>query len=70
MTTAHKSAAFQWDDPLLLEQQLSADERAFYDAKLRTARYYFERLLPRSGAHFATLMSGSKTMMEFPDTAF
>jgi hypothetical protein len=49
---------------------LSADERAFYDAKLRTARYYFERLLPRSGAHFATLMSGSKTMMEFPDPAF
>ena len=32
MTTAHKSAAFQWDDPLLLEQQLSADERAVRDA--------------------------------------
>ncbi|KAB2963100.1 MAG: acyl-CoA dehydrogenase [Thermoanaerobaculia bacterium] len=50
--------------------KLSADERAFYDAKVRTARFFFERLLPRSGAHFATLMSGSKTMMEFPDTAF
>ena len=49
---------------------LTADERAFYDAKVRTARFFFERLLPRSGAHFATLMSGSRTMMEFPDTAF
>jgi hypothetical protein len=50
--------------------KLSRDEAAFYDAKLRTARFFFERLLPRSGAHFATLMSGSKTMMEFPDPAF
>ena len=50
--------------------KLSRDEAAFYDAKVRTARFFFERLLPRSGAHFATLMSGSRTMMEFPDTAF
>lgn len=49
---------------------LSAEERAFYDAKLRTARFFVERLLPRSSAHFANLMSGSRTMMEFPDSAF
>ena len=50
--------------------KLSKDELAFYDAKVRTARFFFERMLPRSGADFATLMSGSKTLMEFPDTAF
>lgn len=49
---------------------LSAEERAFYDAKLRTARFFVERLLPRGSAHFANLMSGSRTMMEFPDSAF
>lgn len=49
---------------------LSAEERAFYDAKLRTARFFVERLLPRGSAHFAALMSGSRTMMEFPDSAF
>jgi len=26
------AAAFHWDDPLLLEQQLSAEERAVRDA--------------------------------------
>lgn len=49
---------------------LSAEERAFYDAKLRTARFFVERLLPRTSGHFANLMSGSCTMMEFPDSAF
>ena len=44
MTTAHKSAAFQWDDPLLLEQQLSADERAVRDA---ARAYCQEKLGPR-----------------------
>ena len=36
--------AFQWDDPLLLEEQLSAEERLVRD----TARDYCqEKLLPR-----------------------
>jgi len=49
---------------------LTAEERAFYEAKLATARFFFARMLPRSSAHFAALMSGSKTLMEFPDPAF
>jgi len=46
-TTMHQSskmAAFRWDDPLLLEEQLSPDERMIRD----TARSYAqEKLLPR-----------------------
>jgi butyryl-CoA dehydrogenase len=49
---------------------LSADERLFYEAKLATARFFFARLAPRGGAHFAALMAGSKPLMEFPDAAF
>jgi butyryl-CoA dehydrogenase len=45
-------------------------EGAFYEAKLLTARFYMERLLPRSSACFASLMAGSGTMMAFPDAAF
>ena len=41
---ATKHAAFQWDDPLLLDQQLTDDERAVRDA----ARDYCQgRLAPR-----------------------
>ena len=39
-----KNAAFHWDDPLLLDQQLSDDERAVRDA---ARSYCQERLAPR-----------------------
>src|SRR4029077_13623858 len=41
---ATSKASFHWDDPLLLEQQLSADVRAVRDA---AAAYCSERLAPR-----------------------
>ena len=44
MTASPKSAAFQWDDPLLLEDQLSADERAVRDA---ARAYCQDKLAPR-----------------------
>src|ERR1043165_4192914 len=46
MSQASKAAkaAFHWDDPLLLEQQLSADERAVRDA---ARAYCQDRLAPR-----------------------
>ena len=42
----------------------------FYEAKLATARFYMQRILPRTGALFATVMAGSASLMEFPDSAF
>ena len=41
---ATTKASFHWDDPLLLDQQLSGDERAVRDA---AAAYCQERLAPR-----------------------
>ncbi|MEO8080251.1 MAG: acyl-CoA dehydrogenase family protein, partial [Caldimonas sp.] len=41
---AKSKASFHWDDPLLLEQQLSDDERAVRDA---AAAYCQDRLAPR-----------------------
>jgi glutaryl-CoA dehydrogenase len=41
---AKAKASFHWDDPLLLEQQLSDDERAVRDA---AHAYAQDRLLPR-----------------------
>lgn len=52
------------------QQKLEGEERGFYQAKLDTARFYMERILPQSGALFATLMSGSRTMMAFEDDQF
>jgi alkylation response protein AidB-like acyl-CoA dehydrogenase len=45
-------------------------ERAFYEAKLATARFFVQRMLPRTGGLFAQVMSGGRSIMEFPDAAF
>jgi alkylation response protein AidB-like acyl-CoA dehydrogenase len=42
----------------------------FYAAKLTTARYYAERILPDASAHLAKLKTGAATLMEMPAEAF
>ncbi|RQZ18754.1 acyl-CoA dehydrogenase [Burkholderia sp. Bp9031] len=44
MTNEHKSISFQWDDPLLMDQQLGEDERMVRDS---AHAYCQERLAPR-----------------------
>ena len=52
-----------------IEKQ-GGDDNAFYAAKIITARFFMERVLPQNGALFAAIMSGANTMMEFPDDTF
>ena len=49
---------------------LSQDEKGFYQAKIATAHFFMERVLPQTGSLFSAIMVGGKTMMEFPDDAF
>ncbi len=49
-----------------LEQAPEGPERQFYTGKLVTARFYFERLLPRTLALAASLRSGVANLPEFP----
>lgn len=46
------------------------DETEFYSAKLATARFYFERILPQVGALLAQIKAGKASMMELEATAF
>ena len=46
------------------------DEAGFYQAKIATAHFFMERVLPQTGSLFSAIMVGGKTMMEFPDDAF
>ncbi len=43
---------------------------SFYEGKIATARFFMDRLLPDTGARFAMVMAGGRSMMEFPDDAF
>jgi alkylation response protein AidB-like acyl-CoA dehydrogenase len=45
------------------------DNDGFYEAKLGTARFFMERLLPQCGALSAAIMAGGRSMMEFDEAA-
>ena len=48
-----------------------AGERApFYEAKLKTARFYFGRVLPQVNALNLAILSGAKPIMDYPVEAF
>jgi len=45
-------------------------DAAFLRAKLFTARFYLERLLPRTRAHAATMLSGADNLMDLDEAHF
>jgi butyryl-CoA dehydrogenase len=47
-----------------------AEQDAFYRAKLGTARFYMERLLPQTSGLAQAIAAGGKTMMAFEEAAF
>jgi butyryl-CoA dehydrogenase len=47
-----------------------AEADSFHKAKVLTARFYMERLLPQTGALLSAITAGGKTMMAFEEAAF
>ena len=41
-----------------------------YTAKLQTARFYFQRILPRTRTHVATMLSGANNLMDMKEEDF
>ncbi|QEA39553.1 acyl-CoA dehydrogenase [Pistricoccus aurantiacus] len=44
-------------------ESLGGSEEAFYQGKLATARFYYQRLLPRTQAHAAMIKAGARPLM-------
>ncbi|MEW9856750.1 acyl-CoA dehydrogenase C-terminal domain-containing protein [Novosphingobium sp. M1R2S20] len=56
----------------LAQEKLASgsDEAAFYKAKIATARFFFDRLLPQATTAFLAIKSGKASMMALDDAAF
>ncbi len=52
------------------EAHLEGDETGFYRAKRDTARFYFDRLAPQSGALMSAIMAGGASINDFDAEAF
>ncbi len=45
-------------------------DASFYEAKLATARFFFDRILPETAGLFAAIKAGKASTMALPDAAF
>ena len=64
--------AYMWAraaDVALPKSRNGGDPDGFYKAKLGTARFFMERILPQSTGLFGAIMAGGRSMMEFDEAA-
>ncbi|MBI1779080.1 MAG: acyl-CoA dehydrogenase C-terminal domain-containing protein [Proteobacteria bacterium] len=63
--------AFMWARMVkVAHAKLGADPEGFYKAKIATARFYMQRVLPESNALFQSLIAGARPLMEMEVAAF
>ena len=73
MYSGYACLAYFWADMArLAAEKLAAgtSEEAFYTAKLQTARFYFQRILPRTRTHVAAMLSGAANLMDMKEEDF
>lgn len=73
MYSGYATLAYLWAAAALVaSEKLAAGttETGFYKAKLQTARFYFQRLLPRTRTHLAAMQSGAANLLEMNETDF
>ncbi len=61
--TGYVVYAYLWAKMALCSQALLAEDEAFHSAKIATARFFFQRLLPQSNAHAQNIATGSDATM-------
>ncbi|HIX61100.1 MAG TPA: acyl-CoA dehydrogenase C-terminal domain-containing protein [Candidatus Halomonas stercoripullorum] len=47
-----------------------SDDTAFYETKVKTARFYFQRLLPRTRTHVQCIQAGAESLMALSEVDF
>ena len=73
MYSGYATLAYFWTAAAQAAAAKLADgttEAGFYKAKVQTARFYFQRLLPRARAHAAAIRSGAANLLEMNDADF
>ncbi|MEZ5570807.1 MAG: acyl-CoA dehydrogenase C-terminal domain-containing protein [Halioglobus sp.] len=73
MYSGYVTLAYFWARmAVLAKQKIAAAEGdvSFYEAKVLTARFYFERLLPRTESLKITMLAGADNLMDMPEALF
>jgi len=61
---AHVMLAYVWARQAAVALEKNGQDKVFYDAKLATARFYMQKILPNTLSLLASITAGSKSMMQ------
>ena len=64
-TLGYISIAFSWIKILEISFKDYEENKEFYSDKINTAKFYFEKVLPRAEYHYKSAVSGSSNIMKF-----
>ena len=64
-TLGYISLAFAWVKILNVSFKDYEENKKFYDDKINTAKYYFDKVLPRAEQHYKSAITGSSNIMNF-----
>lgn len=68
MMGGYIALAWMWTKmAIVAKQKLSEQEDSFYRCKLATARFYFQKILPRTLTHAALIRAGAESVMSLTD---
>jgi alkylation response protein AidB-like acyl-CoA dehydrogenase len=73
MYSGYACLAYFWADMArVAAEKLAAgtEETAFYKAKLQTARFYYQRILPRTRMHVEAMLAGAGSLMDVAEEDF
>ena len=64
-TLGYVSIAYAWIKVLEVSFKDYEENKNFYNDKIDTARFYFDKVLPRAEHHYKSAISGSSNIMNF-----
>ena len=64
-TLGYVSVAYSWIKVLEVSFKNYDENKKFYDEKINTAKFYFDKVLPRAEQHYKSAVSGSSNIMNF-----
>ncbi|MFK7864498.1 MAG: acyl-CoA dehydrogenase C-terminal domain-containing protein [Pseudohongiellaceae bacterium] len=73
MYSGYITLAYFWAamaDTALTALKSGSTEKDYYESKIKTARFYFQRILPRAKMHKLVMMSGADNLMDMNEEQF
>jgi len=64
-TLGYVSVAYAWIKVLEVSFKHFNENKKFYEDKINTAKFYFDKVLPRAEQHYKSAISGSSNIMNF-----